>query len=124
MAALANLMNIAIYHTPFLNGETFNMFYISPYFKPELPVFDAIYENAPYLVFLFSYILAIILGSYIVQALSEWLKKIHPKRVIMRSTNAGNREQAKGKRYCCRVSICKTRQKKLIPVWEDTFARK
>ena len=31
-AAVANTLNIVIYHSGVLNGESFNMFYISPYF--------------------------------------------------------------------------------------------
>jgi len=40
---IANILNIAIYNSGILNGETFNMFYISPYFDSSLPVFDIIY---------------------------------------------------------------------------------
>ena len=65
-AFIANYLNIVIYNTGILNGETFNMFYISPYFISSLPIFDIIQQNVPYLVFLLIYIIAIILGGTII----------------------------------------------------------
>jgi hypothetical protein len=63
---VALLLNIGIYQSGVLNGETFNMFYISPYFISELPVFNFIQENAPYPVFLCSYIFGLGLGSVLI----------------------------------------------------------
>jgi len=62
----ANMLNIAIYKSGILNGETFNMFYISPYFESTLPVFDIIYKSVPYPIFLMIYILGLSLGSSII----------------------------------------------------------
>ncbi len=64
--ALAMGMNLAAYHAGFLGEESFNMFYISPYFECELPVFVDIQQRAPYAVFLLSYLVAIALGACIV----------------------------------------------------------
>ena len=73
---IAEFMNIMIYNLGVLNGETFNMFYISPYFISTLPVFDVIQENVPYLVYLIIYIWALIIGSIIIYGISMILNKI------------------------------------------------
>ena len=80
-AGIALLLNVVIYHSGFLDGETFNMFYISPYFISELPVFSTIQQAVPYPVFLAAYLIALLLGSGIVYAVA---------RLILRSTNHVN----------------------------------
>ena len=60
---IAEHLNIIIYNLNILHGETFNMFYISPYFKSELPIFDVVSEMMPYIVFLLFYIFVIAIGS-------------------------------------------------------------
>ena len=73
---IAEFMNIVIYNLGILNGETFNMFYISPYFISTLPVFDIIQENVPYLVYLIIYIWALIIGGIIIYGVSMLVNKI------------------------------------------------
>ena len=63
---IAEILNIGIYNSGILNGETFNMFYISPYFISTLPVFNIIQENVPFILFLLIYIVAINIGSLFV----------------------------------------------------------
>ena len=63
---IAIILNISVYHSGILNGETFNMFYISPYFISSLPVFDVIQQNMPYLLYLVIYIIALLLGAFII----------------------------------------------------------
>jgi len=72
---IAEVMNIFIYNIGILNGETFNMFYISPYFISTLPVFDIIQQNVPYLVYLIIYILALIMGGIIIYSISVLINK-------------------------------------------------
>lgn len=72
MTTIALALNIGVYHSGVLKGETFNMFYISPYFISVLPVFDTIQQAVSYPVFLAVYIIAILLGSQIV----FWLAKL------------------------------------------------
>lgn len=43
--------------------QTFNMFYISPFYNSSLPVFRDIQPNVPYPVFLFLYVLAFCIGA-------------------------------------------------------------
>ena len=68
---IANTLNIIVYNSGVLNDETFNMFYISPYFESTLPVFNNIYNMVPYPIFLIIYILALSLGSCIVYAVAK-----------------------------------------------------
>jgi len=64
-------LNIGIYNSGVLHGDSFNMFYISPYFISTLPVFNVIQEKVPYIVFLIIYVLALSLGSLIIFFISK-----------------------------------------------------
>lgn len=81
---VAMFLNLFIYNIDVLNGETFNMFYISPYFISSLPIFDVIQENTPYLLFLIIYILAITFGSFIVCYSSLLIKRLFNKKFILK----------------------------------------
>ena len=74
--ALAEILNISVYNLGILNGETFNMFYISPYFITHLPVFKTIQESVPFIIYLLSYIGIIFTGSLIVYFISYLISKI------------------------------------------------
>ena len=69
-AVNANFMNIFIYKSGILHGETFNMFYISPYFISSLPVFNQIQQEVPYLLFFFIYLIALSCGSLLIYGIS------------------------------------------------------
>ena len=73
---LALVLNLVIYNLGILNGETFNMFYISPYFISVLPVFSVIQESVPYLLFLLIYILSVFIGGFIVYLIAYLIKQI------------------------------------------------
>ncbi len=60
---IAQLLNIVVYNAGWLNGQTFDMFYISPYFISSLPVFDTIDRNASFAVFMLTYLFAFFLGG-------------------------------------------------------------
>ena len=79
-ALIAEILNIFIYNSGVLNGETFNMFYISPYFISSLPVFDVIQQNVPFVIYLLIYIVAIFIGSLIVYGISYLFKNIKNKK--------------------------------------------
>lgn len=72
---IAYIMNISIYHSGILDGETFNMFYISPYFESSLPVFVDIQKVVPHSLFLFIYICAISLGATTIFFISKLFQK-------------------------------------------------
>lgn len=79
---LAEALNVFVYNSGILNGETFNMFYISPYFITHLPVFKIIQENVPFAIYLFIYVLAISLGATIIYLIALPVKnKKHNKFV-------------------------------------------
>ncbi len=63
---IALTLNIVFYKTGIIGDGTFNMFYISPYFTSELPVFDVIQENVSYPSYLFIYVSAIFGGANII----------------------------------------------------------
>lgn len=75
---IAELLNVVIYNSGILDGQSFNMFYISPYFVTHLPVYNFIQENVPFIVYLLFYIASIFLGSLVVFgvcSLIKWFKK-------------------------------------------------
>jgi len=78
---IALCLNIIIYNTSILNGETFNMFYISPYFESTLPIFNIIYNHVPYIIFLIIYIVALTLGALIIYGITKSIKFIKSKVV-------------------------------------------
>lgn len=73
---IALFLNIVTYNSGILNDETFNMFYISPYFESILPVFDIIYQNVPYIIYLIIYISSIVLGAIIIFAIAKLINHI------------------------------------------------
>jgi hypothetical protein len=78
LIATALILNVAVYKYFTLNGidETFNMFFISPYFPCTLPVLSAIYKVVPYLVFLFLYIAAFLIGGGIVYGAAKGIERL------------------------------------------------
>lgn len=73
---IALVLNISVYNSGILNGSTFNMFYISPYFISTLPVFDYIQLHTPYLIYLIIYIALLSIGAYIVFYITKLAKKL------------------------------------------------
>ncbi|MBO5879168.1 MAG: YwaF family protein, partial [Clostridia bacterium] len=64
----AMLLNFAV-HAYFMKngiGDTFNMFFVSPYYDCTLPVFSSIYQAVPYPIFLFLYILGMSIGASLI----------------------------------------------------------
>lgn len=56
------------------SGETFNMFYISPYFDCTLPVLSSIFKAVPYPVFLLTYLLGFLMLSIPVNRISRYIR--------------------------------------------------
>lgn len=82
--AIALSLNVGFYHMLEARGmdDTFNMFFISPYFECIFPILDIIQAHTPYPVFLLSYILLLSIFSYAL-ILVEWaaIKKLDAKKV-------------------------------------------
>ena len=79
-ASIANIMNIFMYKSGIIKDETFNMFYISPYFTSNLPVFDKIQTAVPYPIFLLSYIIALSFGGFVILGIAYGFDKMVGKR--------------------------------------------
>lgn len=79
---IANGLNITFYKTGIIGDETFNMFYISPYFISSLPVYNAIQESIPYIFYLMIYIISIYLGGNIIYFLSTFIVFIRCKKIL------------------------------------------
>lgn len=77
---IANMLNIIFYNTGIIGDETFNMFFISPYFISTLPVYNMIQEKVPYIIYLLFYIFSIFIGSNIVFLVSLLVSKFFRKR--------------------------------------------
>lgn len=73
---VAQILNIGIYNMGILNGEEFNMFYISPYFISALPVYNVVQQSVPFIIYFIFYIVTISLGGVIVYIISNFIKRI------------------------------------------------
>ena len=74
-AAIALILDIGVYQSGILNGETFDMFYISPYFPKDLPVFMQLYDLLPYPVYLISYLIILSIGGVVVYSVTKFIRK-------------------------------------------------
>ena len=79
-ALMAELLNVSVYQSGVLQGETFNMFYISPFFISSLPVFDTIQGKVPFPLFLILYLVAIFLGAFIIYLIARLIGRIAETR--------------------------------------------
>ena len=83
--AIALIMNVVVYHAFAANAidETFNMFYISPYFDCTLPILSMIYPAVPYPVFLAIYIVGFSIAALavisIVYGITKGVLKIYAR---------------------------------------------
>lgn len=73
LVLIALITNIITYYIGIDGG--LRLFYISPFHISELPVFNIIQENVPYIVFLMSYIFAFTVGGYILLIIVNKFKK-------------------------------------------------
>lgn len=76
LVSIALLLNTIIYNIGILNGEEFNMFYISPYFTTTLPIFKTVQEITPYPLYLMIYLLTIFTGELIVFYIAKIIGKV------------------------------------------------
>lgn len=87
----AMMLNELVYQSGILEGETFNMFYISKYFISSLPVFNVIQPMVPHSVFIAFYVCALSLGGFLVYNIAFFLecawKKVHIPNFSMRHSH-------------------------------------
>lgn len=63
---LATLMNEIAHQTGLLESETFNMFFISPYCEPSLPVYSLVQGILPFPFCLLVYVVGFTLAAYLI----------------------------------------------------------
>ena len=86
--AIAMVLNEIAYRTGLLETDRFNMFLISPYSHPELPVYSIVQENVAYPWCLVIYIAMFTLAAYLVLLVSMAIKRtallheVHKRRRI------------------------------------------
>ncbi len=87
----ALVLNVSAYHLIQSMGieETFNMFFISPYFDCTLPILSIIQPNVPYIIFLMIYAFGFILVAYIVYYLVYGIY-----RIVLKVRKHANKKRA------------------------------
>lgn len=71
---MAVVMNEIAYQSGLLETETFNMFFVSPYCEPSLPVYSLVQGAVPYPFCLFIYIIGFSLAAYIILLIAIGIK--------------------------------------------------
>ena len=79
---IALALNLGIYHSGILNGETFDMFYISPYFISTLPIFDVIQESLPYPFFFMFYLAILLIGALVIYFISCGISYLYHRNFL------------------------------------------
>ena len=77
---LAMLLNEIAYRTGLLENDTFDMFYISPYCTPSLPLFSLIQPHVPFLVSVLIYVSAFSLASYLILLAAMGIARVAEKK--------------------------------------------
>ncbi len=84
---IAMIMNEIAYRSGLLERETFNMFFISPYCEPHLPVYSAVQQTVAYPWCLIIYVVCFSLAAYVIlllamlaKVLAEKLRNIKKKK--------------------------------------------
>lgn len=78
---LASIMNEIAYRTGLLETETFDMFFISPYGTPSLPVYSLVQQAVPFPFCLILYIFGFTLASYLMLLIAMGVKAATRKKV-------------------------------------------
>lgn len=96
MLILALLMNIIWWHCSD-RSETFNMFYISPYYPCTLPLLSILYPMMPYACFLLMYIIGFMLAASIMLGFAILFAKLEAAIAKRRNKNNNSEEVAQTK---------------------------
>lgn len=81
----AAIMNEVAYRTGLLKTDTFNMFFISPYVDPSLPVYSLVQEKLAYPWSLIVYVLAFTLAAYLILLVSMAVRKLVKENIYLKS---------------------------------------
>ena len=77
--SMAALLNEVIYKSGVLNGETFNMFFISPHFEGTLPVYSLVQKVVPFPFCLIIYVAVFTLAAYVMLLCAMGIRKLASK---------------------------------------------
>lgn len=80
---LAATMNEIAYRTGLLERETFDMFFISPYGKPSLPVYSLVQQAVPFPFCLILYILGFTAAAYLMLLMAMGVKAVTRKKAAI-----------------------------------------
>lgn len=80
---VAMILNEAAYASGLLEEHTFNMFFISPYCDPSLPVYSQVQAVIPYPWSLVVYIAGFSLAAYLMLLIPMAVRQIRPKRSLV-----------------------------------------
>ena len=80
---LAAIMNEVAYQAGLLETETFNMFFISPYCDPSLPVYSLVQQFVPFPWCLVLYILGFTAAAYLVLLIAMGVATLLKKKQIL-----------------------------------------
>ena len=80
---MAMIMNEIAYRTGLLARETFNMFYISPYCDPHLPLYSLVQPLLPFALEILVYIAGFSLASYIILLAAMGIRKLTEKKTAV-----------------------------------------
>ncbi len=72
---IATTANI-LYHFLGDPNQTFNMFFISPYYPCTLPILNMIYGNVPYIIFLLTYVGGFTAAGYVMSLIAMGVDKL------------------------------------------------
>lgn len=81
--AMAMVMNEIAHQTGLLEDHTFNMFFISPYCAPSLPVYSIVQGIVPFPWCLVIYIAAFTLASWIILLAAMGIRKLSKKKIAV-----------------------------------------
>ena len=112
MITIAMLMNYTwVWAGGLETGRTFNMFYISPYYKCSLPLLgDLIYPNVPYIVFLLIYIIGFILAAYVMLLIAMLFAYLY-KIIKNKKSNTNKLNNTTKEKSETKISISKNSKK-------------
>lgn len=77
MLIIAMTLNLVVVN---FISETFNMFYISPYFECILVILQDVYNSVPYVLFLLTYIIGFVLIAYLMFIIMYGINRICNKK--------------------------------------------
>ena len=77
LVIIAVILNEFVYHSELSQGDVFNMFFISPYAAPELPLYSDIQGIVPFPLSIIIYILGFTAGSAVLLMIAKSLRFLH-----------------------------------------------